>query len=272
MKRFSGLRPSRLALIAMTLIGTLSGTSCSGSSSRLVETADLFVELIATTASTGRTAVDATLRLTGPNSLNFVDLRAGDALRATLIDPNTLAEDEQTMVRPFGIGNEAVPYSIAFAKGEKDTGIEVAFDRTGSGRISAINSFVTLPVPFMLDWVDDPGAMTAAPNPFSRSSAAPYYVVWDPFDAPDFDPGDELRYAITGTCIQPLEGTIDWQSGEYALQLTGVLQDPAPPNDGLSCQLRLTFSLRRAGVVDPAFAGGSFIGEQLRFMTLQSTP
>ena len=65
---------------------------------------------------------------------------------------------------------------------------------------------------------------------------------------------------------------IDWEGGDDVLQLTGAIQDREPPNDGLSCPLTVEIVLRRSFVVDPAFADGVFVGEQIRTMTLQSTP
>jgi len=266
-------RLSRIRLkisIALAAIACLAGVACSGTNSDSVDTKKIFAELTASAAITGRTEVSAALRISGPILSNQVRLVEGDLLRATRIDPITLTEDDQVMTRSRGA--VTISYSTVFSSGEKDTGFEVALDRSQSGRVSAIDSRVTLPAPFVLDWVDDPVAMTPAPNPFSRRSSTPYFVIWDPFDAPDFDPGDELHYEVTGSCIQALEGSIDWESGEDVLQLTGVLQDQPPPNDGLSCLLELKFSLRRAGVLDPAFAGGSMVGEQVRYLVLQSPP
>ena len=88
----------------------------------------------------------------------------------------------------------------------------------------------------------------------------------------DFEPGDELRAEVTGTCIRTYRDFIDWQSGEDVLQLTGVLQDAAPPNDAMGCPIEVELTLSRRGSTDPAFEGGTFFGEQVRVLTLMSTP
>lgn len=97
-------------------------------------------------------------------------------------------------------------------------------------------------------------------------------MIWDPFDAPDFEPGDALDYEVTGSCIETLRGGIDWPGGEDMLQLTDVLEDRDPPDDGKSCTIRVELTLRRTGMVDPLFADGSFVGEQVRVLKLKSTP
>jgi hypothetical protein len=131
---------------------------------------------------------------------------------------------------------------------------------------------VTLPSPFALDWVSDPDTLAPAPKTFSRSAASPVFIVWDPFGAPDFEPGDTLHFAVTGQCIETYSGTIDWQAGEDVLELTGVLEDAAPPRDGRICPTRVEITLRRQGVIDAAYAGGAFVGEQVRTLRLISTP
>lgn len=220
--------------------------------------------------STGVNGTDirASLRVPAEDfGRDYVDLEHGDRLVATRIEPETLEATEKVM---FEHGGNA--YGVGFRHEAQDTEIRIAFDRPSTGGSSAPDSTVTLPPPLVLDWVEDPAAMTAAPDPFSRTSATPYFVVWDPFDVPDFEPGDELRYIVSGRCIEPLLGVIDWENGEDALQLTGVLSDPAPPNDGKSCPIHVVFMLRRMGTVDPAFNGGTFLAEQIRSIHLPSTP
>ena len=163
-------------------------------------------------------------------------------------------------------------YTGTFNTQQKDDAIEVVFDRSATGQSSASGSILTMPTPFELDWVEDPVSMSAAPKTFSRSSATPYFVVWDPFEAPDFEPGDVLSYNVFGNCVLPATGVIDWPGGEDALQLTGVLLDQASPRDGLNCRLHVVFTLGRTGVLDPAFASGSFVGKQIRELHLESTP
>jgi hypothetical protein len=163
-------------------------------------------------------------------------------------------------------------YFADFPTREPDSTYEIRFDRTATGRTSAGPSSVTLPVPFEIQWVSDPVAMTSAPKSFSRSSATPYFVVWDPFGAPDFVPGDTLRYEVSGSCIQTLTGMIDWSAGEDSLQLTNVLVDAPPPRDEKVCPLRVELTLSRDGTIDASYLDGTFVGEQVRFLELHSTP
>jgi hypothetical protein len=275
------IRTRRRTLLGLALM-SLTGTACAdwldsgdwggSSGSKSVATDEIYAELLAQADGSGSSEVQATLGIS-PSLRTTLVLNGGDRLNATSVDPVLLDEEEKVLRKRKDGGDRW--YSRSFQIGGKDTLFEVALDRGGS-RVSAPDSFATLPAPFVLDWVDDTVALTLAPEPFSRSSATPYYVVWDPFDAPDFEPGDEpgdeLDYEVTGDCIETFQGALDWEAGGDALQLTGVLPDRPPPDDGMSCPLRVEIRLGRMGTLDPAFLGGSFWGEQLRVLELDSTP
>ena len=263
---------NRLAM-AITACVVLCGSedSCDGNHSvhsTNVATGSMSADITARAIGNGRTHVR--VKLESGNGQSDVDLSGGDRLVAKHIDPTTLREQTKDLVEQENL--DAFAYTGTFNNQEKDYAIEVAFDRSATGRASANGSVLAMPTPFELDWVEDPVSMSAAPKSFSRSSATPYFVTWDPFDALDFEPGDVLSYDVFGNCIQPFSGAIDWPGGGDALQLTGVLQDQAPPRDGLSCRLHAVISLRRTGVIDPAFASGSFVGKQVRELHLESTP
>lgn len=199
-----------------------------------------------------------------------VDLTGGDLFVATHIDAATQTPRSKDLVEQENL--DAFAYTGAFDAQEKDDEIAVAFDRTATGRVSAPSSSVTLPTPFELDWVEDLGTMSRAPRRFSRSAATPRFVIWEPFGAPDFEPGDQLTYSVVGSCIVPFSGTIDWAGGEDSLSLAGVLVDSPPPHDGAPCILHVVLTLTRTGSVDPAFFDGSFRAQQIRDMHLESTP
>ncbi len=262
---------ARLA-IAVAACVCLAGAACGDSeSSTDVETDAMTAIFSATAHGNGLTDVRAELRIPGDDILDdYVNLNRGDRLIAKRTYPITLEENERILFEHHLFGDST--YGVGFRDHEKDSLIEIALDRSATGEVSANDSSVTLPTPFELDWVDDFVAMSEAPEPFSRSSATPYFVVWDPFGAPDFEPGDALSFSVTGNCIETFQGVIDWQGGEDSLQLTGVLDDRDPPHDKKSCPLRVAFRSSRAGTVDPAFAGGSFVGRQVRILKLQSTP
>ncbi|MEZ4289095.1 MAG: hypothetical protein R3E53_00630 [Myxococcota bacterium] len=236
--------------------------------SREVATDDIRAVFSATASGDGRTVVEARL-ITDLGSLFFDDviLVDHDRLFVKRIDPIDASEREKLLDRKRG-----PRYRESFGGEAKDTGFEIRFDRPETGHRNAPDSRASLPTPFTLRWVDDPIANTPAPEPFSRSSATPYYVVWDPFDSPDFEPGDVLTYMVSGPCIQSRDGTLDWEAGEDVLQLTGFLMDLPPPDDGRSCPIRVRIVLERAGSIDPEFSRGSFFGRQVRELRIQSEP
>lgn len=272
MNRVRTNRPIRSRVAFAILIAA---AGCSDSkSSRSVETSEIDANFTAIADGSGSTKVSARLVTQDPGVIvtinRDVELKGRDRLIATYVNPDTLKAVNKKMIEEKSGGQ--VSYSRTFAGESKDAAFEINFKRGGSGREKAPNSRVTLPTPFVLDWVEDPVALIPAPINFSRSSATPYFVIWDPFDAPDFEPGDNFTYSVTGSCIVTRRGFIDWQSGEDTLELTGVLQDAAPPNAGMSCPLVVKLSLQRRGYADGAYDGGSFFGEQVRVLTLISSP
>jgi hypothetical protein len=267
------MRAGRLAMavgMATATCACLDGGG--GESSTEVRTAWMTVSFSA--RSKGTSGTDIRADFSAPSEGLFyagVNLNGGDRLIAKRIRPVSLEERTRGMFEHDQFFF-CCTYGVGFPGDDKDTVFEIALDRSATEEVSANDSSVSLPAPFELDWVVDPVAMTEAPEPFSRSSPTPYFVTWDPFDAPDFEPGDALRYEVTGSCIKTLQGVLDWQGGEDVLQLTEVLEDRDPPDDGKSCTIRVELTLSRTGTIDPAFAGGSFVGEQVRVLKLKSTP
>lgn len=275
---------TRCMMIATAALAYVAGGACGDSQPRfgteevnVVEspgfpTDHMHAVFRARSTEAGETRVTSELRIlsTGPIiSYSIVDLDGGDQLIAAGVDPGTLEETERVLTAgAFGPPNTI--YGARFGGGDKDQPFEIVFDRSATGQASAGPTSTTLPSPFELDWVEDPVAMTPAPRPFSRSSATSYYVVWDPFDAPDFEPGDELLFVVTGKCIAPYWGVLDWEGGEDTLELTGVLQGVSNANGG-RCKVRVEITLRRTGIADVAYEGGSFYGEQVRVLELDST-
>lgn len=267
------MRTGRIAAAVTVVMATCAcGDPDGGQSSPGVITARMKASFSARSVGTSGTDIRADFRIPGSEILaDDVNLNGGDRLIAKRIRPLSLEERTRVMFEHAGwFGLYA--YGVGFPGDDKDTVFEIALDRSATGHLSAHDSSVTLPTPFELDWVDDPVAMTAAPEPFSRSSPTPFFVVWDPFDAPDFEPGDAFGYEVSGSCIETRRGAIDWQGGEDVLELTEILEDRDPPDDGKSCTIRVELTLSRTGTIDPAFAGGSFVGEQVRVLKLRSTP
>ncbi|MBY0400937.1 hypothetical protein K2X89_11620 [Myxococcota bacterium] len=249
----------------------LSGAACdSDKPSDSIATSEMTARFVARANASGVTKVVAELLVPGDLVPENVNLNGGDRLIAVKTDPGTLDMNRRGLVERED--HLETSYRNEFGTGEQDTQIEVEFDRSASGQADAPASSVTLPSPFALQWVTDTVAMTAAPRFVSRSSATPYFVVWDPFGAPDFEVGDELVYEVTGDCVKTLTGEIDWAGGEDALELFAALEDRDPPHDGESCPVRVKFELQRQGTIDPAYADGSFVGLQRRVLELQTTP
>lgn len=266
----SGRRVVRL-IVSILMLVFLSGASCdSDRESSTIETSEMTARFVARANASGVTKIVAELLVSDGLVQENVNLDGGDRLIASRIEPGAIDASDRVMVeRVDGFETE---YGANFQSGERDTVIGIDFDRSASGQLDATGSSVTLPTPFAIRWVSDPVALTPAPRFFSRSTPTPLYVVWDPSGAPDFEPGDELLYEVTGTCIRRISGEIDWAGGEDALELTAALEDAAPPNDGRSCPVRVELNLVRSGTISPAFAGGTFDGAQGRVLKLQTVP
>lgn len=245
---------------------------CSSTESTFIDTAGMYANFEVEAVGDGTTDVRASLRQNGVHSTTFVDLEGGDLLRAVSVNPSTSVENEKIMAENQIFG--ATWYTANFPIDDKDTEFRIRYER--AEKVSALNSVASIPVPLEpLKWTTDPNAATPpddGPDPFSRSSTTPYYIVWEPFDAPFFELGDELSYQVTGTCIQTYQGNIDWEGGADVLQLTRQLTDADPPNNG-TCDITVTITLARTnGTVDGAFAGGIYIAKQTRTLILTAQP
>ena len=232
----SRMNLSRL-VVGVISMGSLVGASCSPSESEVIQTRGMSADFVATGRSSGVTQVSATLR----SSFDDVELTGGDTLTAITTDPDTFAENERRLIadrRLFGVS-----YERGFPGNEKDTLIKIILDRTSTDGVTVSDSYVTMPTPFMLHWVSSPITQEPVPLDFSRSSDATRFVIWDPYDVPDFEVGDVLRFSITGSCIEPYFGIIDWEQGEDALELTDALRDREPPNDGQTCVIEVELTL-----------------------------
>ena len=262
----------RHLFVAVLTLTSLTSVACHNESSTFSNTREMRASFLAVADGSGTTFVSARLSVEDIDMEGRipVKLNSRDRLRATSIDATTGATDEQIMVE-HGLGR-VLHYDASFPTEENGTRIEIALERDEKGEASAPNSHVILPTPFQLDWVDDPVALTPAPVNFSRSSSTPLFVVWDPFDTPDFERGDELSFRVSGPCHLNISGVIDWENGEDVLELTGgVLGEQLPPNDG-SCLTQVEFTLQREGTIDRRYESGAFSAEQVRVLELQSMP
>ncbi len=253
-------------VVGVISMGALVGASCSPTESEVLQTSGMRANFVATAQGSGGTLVRATLR----SSSGDVELTGGDRLSATTTDPVTFAKNTRGLLserRLFGVS-----YVRVFPGNEKDTMIEISFDRASADNVTAPNSSATMPTPFTLHWVASPITGEPVPLDFSRSSLETRFVIWDPVDMPDFELDDVLRFSITGACIEPYSGIIDWEQGEDALELTNVLRDREAPGDGQTCVIEIEVKLSRNGSVDSAFSTGIFVTEQVRVLTLLARP
>ena len=159
----------------MVTLANLTGAACdSERPSSAIETNEMTARFTARAEGTGATELVAELLVPGDLILENVNINGGDRLIAKRIDPITLEEREKIMIEHSDFDTN---YGAGFRMDDRETGFEIAFDRSDFGRVSASGSSATLPSPFELDWVSDPVAMTPAPQSFSRSSVTPYFVV-----------------------------------------------------------------------------------------------
>lgn len=199
-----------------------------------------------------------------------LELNDGDKFKAKIVDPATGRGERRQLARARGTLFSSPVYDTAFYVDADDSRIDVAFIRP-NGRRDALRSAATLPTPFTLRWVEDPATEAPAAVPYSRGGGAPAFVIWDPFDAPAFDPGDTLAYRVSGTCVVTTSGAIDWPAGEDALDMADVIVERSSAS-GDDCDVTVTLELTREGQVDPVLRGGSFEASQTRSLTVLTTP
>lgn len=246
----------------LVLLPLFGAAACSTSDSDVIDTNGIYATFEALAQGDGKTVVSATLEI-GRNSLNFLKLEGGDALRAVMINPTTLAENPLGMEQQSGLG--MTWYETEFQTQSLNTGFRVEFTRGSSSKVNAISSNVTMPSP--IDLLTSNGGTT-----FSRASTTPFYVQWDPYT---FLTGDQLTYSITGSCIQTAQGTIAWpesQGGVDTLELTNNFLTALAGHETETCMTTLTLALTRLGSVDPAFEGGVFTATQERTLSLTCQP
>jgi hypothetical protein len=234
--------------------------ACTSTDSTFVATSQIYAELSATAEGNGRTEVEATLRVGGPLSVQFVDLEGGDLLRAILSSGTT--DITEVMDESQGLG--VTWYSADFGTEAEDTQFRVEFDR--ETETSAMNSNVTLPAPFLLSTYAEDSPAGTADNTFYRGNDT-FEIRWDPYD---FTPGDLLSYQVAGLCIKTFQGNVDWDRFDVLQIGDAILSDADAPNNGANCSLDVTITLSRTGTVDPAFDDGAFLATQVRTITVQS--
>ncbi len=122
----------------------------------------------------------------------------------------------------------------------------------------APDSTASLPEPFTITGPDPESA-------WSRTSEA-IPLSWDPPA-----PGDTMRLVLKGACIEPVELDLDTDVGAWFIRQSDLVS--LDGTEAESCQLNLTLSRVRPGVMDTRFAKGGFIeASQVRTLELVLDP
>ncbi|OGR09308.1 MAG: hypothetical protein A2341_10755 [Deltaproteobacteria bacterium RIFOXYB12_FULL_58_9] len=214
----------------------------------------------------GGATVWAILHQGDADSSTYVKMSGGDKLIAAVSVAGGQYTSDKEMDEQQAFGSTAYRADFSdFDDGSEEFKIE--FDRSGSGKDSALASTVVLPPKFGFSGfqIDQVDVVDTSHIAFSRSSQD-FYVQWDPFNpSADYDMG----YEVDGPCIAAQTvGTAD--VGGYEFDPNTIRS--ATGKDAETCQV--TFRLIRSndGTVDSAFMGGKFKASQIREFTFTSAP
>jgi hypothetical protein len=200
---------------------------------------------------TGNTKTTVVLNV-DTNATDFVTLSAGDSLAATANGSTTqpLAEDsilgEVDYVTSFaGESGGGTPYIVAFRRA-KDA--------------SAPSSTCTLPVPFALQ-------APAAQASFSRS-LNDITVTYAPSGS-----GDKMSYGVQGDCVAGVTAqSVAGDTGSIVIPKGSLIAGAQGSAQSGNCTMTITVTRQRSGAIDPHFAGGTIVAQQVRTVTVESLP
>lgn len=231
--------------------------ACETVDSPNVRTDGIYADYIATADGSGRTRLEANLRVGGARSNTFLELIDGDKLMADH-DGSVQQMDKRSSV--FG----AVTYASDFDVDAKDTKFRIGFERQphddfeaecrGGG---APDSFATLPAPFTL-------SNPEADRSFSRR-ADNITVSWD-----RADDGDSMRVEVHGDCLRDESFEVSDDSGQFVIA-AGRLETVS--DEDPTCRATIEVLRLRPGTIDSAFGeGGTFVARQVRTVRVKSRP
>ena len=239
----------RKTLALLTLIAPLTLVGCANSSSTDIETHGMYADFHASADGTGNTTVYAALKVGGSTSNDFVDVVGDDSLIGTH------AAIAQPMSKQEFLG--AVWYTTVFAVDSAGAPFKISLNR-GASHVSAPNSDATLPAPFSI-------TAPAGGATFSRATAA-IPLTWSSSGGTD-----PMNYVASGDCIVAKSDTLPADNGSYTIP-AGSIQ-PGQNQTGTSCQVTISISRNRAGIIDSAYGeGGAFTATQTRSVTVLSAP
>lgn len=232
------------------LLGALTAglAGCSTSQSADIATDGIHADLSVTADGSGQSTAVAVLRAGDATSNDFIDLSAGDTLVATEGSNNA-----QTMVRE-DFAN-LIYYQAIFAVDSADTPFDIAFNRTNY--VSAPNSAVTLPAPFVL---------TGPTENAGISRQSPITITWS-----GSGQADPMHWDANGDCIQAVGADISSDTGTATIAAGTIV--PQQGQGTASCTVTIHLSRTRAGTLDPAYGkGGEINAVQERSVDILSQP
>ncbi|MDQ3340099.1 MAG: hypothetical protein M4D80_33490 [Myxococcota bacterium] len=230
---------TRLALLAIVL------SACTTVDSSDVKTSGIYASISAQTKGDGKTDVSATLFVGNPVGLNYVELTGDDKL---LVKASGMTKEMRETEVLNTVGHHA-----ELATDAEGAQFEVVFDRSIDE--GAPSSIATLPAKFDI---------TSAPQTASRAQTIS--LQWSPAGS-----SDTMSWTATGDCIE-LESAPMNDTGSHTIA-AGLLKKRISANVPDQCDVTITLTRARAGVLDPHYGkGGEVRGIQARTRTLTSTP
>jgi hypothetical protein len=224
-------------------------TGCAKTDSMDLLSTGIYASLSATATGNGTTDVRATLFVGDPINLNYVDLTGDDRLVAS----NGSTEKVMTEIVLLNLVAHHADFPIDAEGAEFQISFERSIDR------GAPNSFASLPAKFDI-------ASPFNPN-FSR--AAEFSIAWSGIST------DDMRYQISGTCIDTVAATLPTDEGSLSLPAGTIKKRTPGMNETVAdqCPMDIELVRSRPGTLDRGYGkGGSIYGAQSRKLTLMSVP
>lgn len=232
------MRPP-LLLVALPLL-----VSCAETHSTGVALGDIYAHVAVGASGSGVAEARVELRVGGALSDTFLVLDGDDALYVEALGERAaMSRVRGAMGTPF--------YQAGRLPDALDTEYVIAFERGAAS--GAPNSVIHMPEPLEL---------TTSATSFSRASET-LVVSWAPGTA-----GDALIWRVEGACVRSMGGPLPPDAAMLVLDSARIVVD----DTSVSCDVEVTVIREREGTLDPAFAGGSAFGRQVRWTTVRSTP
>jgi hypothetical protein len=245
---------SSLSLGLGTACAIVAGSSgCTSIQSSDLKTAGMTATMTVAADGTGSTKATVALNVDN-NPTDFVSLSSGDSLTATAGGSASRSLSQDTVLGE-------IDYVASFS-GEGGTGTPylVAFNR--STETSAPVSECTLPEPFEI--------VQPAPGASFSRSASDLTIAYAPAGS-----ADAMSYSVQGSCVSQVSGqTVAGDPGVIVIP-KGTLVAASSGQGGAqsgACQVSITVVRQRQGTLDPHFAGGTIVGEQVRGVMVGSVP